>query len=259
MKNLFKYIGLSAVLLFSFYYTEKMSSIVINNSSLVMKINENSDAYKLEAVSAVIDDDYIIPGLNGQVVNVLKSYDKMKHLDDFHSYYLVFDTIKPDISLENNKNKIIKYGNRAKNAVSIIVQNNINILNYAKEKKVAITRLVDKDTFDKVNWYDQINNDPVEYKKVENMLNNYNINKNICVINNHLLEICKKNKKYLVEPTITLNSYNLSTFKDDIKSGYIINISDDAELVDFKIMLRQIYYQDLEVISLSELIKEERD
>ena len=43
MKNLFKYIGLSSILLFSFYYTEKMSNIVINNSSLVSEINENDN------------------------------------------------------------------------------------------------------------------------------------------------------------------------------------------------------------------------
>lgn len=259
MKNLFKYIGLTAVLLFSFYYTEKISNIVINNSSLVVAINENSKNYNIEAVSAIIEDEYIIPGLNGYSVNVLKSYDKMKHLDAFNSYYLAYDEISPNISLENNKNKIIKYGNKAKNGVAIIIKDNISLINYAGEKNIKITRIIDKNTFDKNSWYEQINNDYEEYKKVESMLNNNNINENICFVNNNLIDICKENKKYLVEASITLNNYNLAAIKDSVKSGYIIFVNDDVSLVDFKILIRQIYYQDLNVISLSSLIKEERD
>ena len=91
------------------------------------------------------------------------------------------------------------------------------------------------------------------------MLNNNNINKNVCVINNNLIDICKEEKKYLVEPSMKLNNYNLSSIKDSIKSGYIIEVKDDVSVVDFKILLRQIFYQDLDVISLSDLIKEERD
>ena len=114
-------------------------------------------------------------------------------------------------------------------------------------------------SYDKNAYYEQINNDMENFKKVESMLNNNNINKNICVINNNNFNICKKNNMYLVEPTITLTNYNLGSIKEKIKSGYIININDDVSLSDYKILLRQIYYQDLSVISLSKLISEERD
>ena len=69
----------------------------------------------------------------------------------------------------------------------------------------------------------------------------------------------KENKKYLVEGTITLNNYNLSSIKNNIKSGYIIFINDNVSLYDFKILVRQIYYQDLNIIFVSDLLKEERD
>jgi len=259
MKNLFKYIGISAVLLFSFYYTEKMSNIVINNSALVMKINEQTSEYNSLPVSATIDGKYITPGLNGSSVNVIKSYNNMKFLDTFNSYYLVFDKTLPDVSLENNKDKIIKNGNINKNSVAIIIKDNIDIINYSKEKNVFITRLTNYNSYDKNAYYEQINNDMENFKKVESMLNNNNINKNICVINNNNFNICKKNNMYLVEPTITLTNYNLGSIKEKIKSGYIININDDVSLSDYKILLRQIYYQDLSVISLSKLISEERD
>ena len=259
MKNLFKYIGLSAILIFSFYYTEKMSSVVINNSSLMTDINNKSIDYEIEAVSAIIEDEYIIPGSNGYAVNVLKSYDNMKFMDTFNSYYLVYDVVKPNISLYNNKDKIIKYGNKNKNGVSLVITNNHDIEEYAKEKNVKLTKLVDIYTFDKTSVFEQINNDYINYKKVDKALTINNINKDICIINSNIIDICKNEKKYLVEKNLILNNYNLSSIKDSIKSGYIIFINDNVSLADFKILLRQIYYQDLDVISLSNLIKEERD
>ncbi len=259
MKYLFKYLGLGVILMFSFYYTEKMSRVVINNSSLVSLINENSKDYNVNPVSALIEDEYIIPGLNGYSVNVLKSYNNMRYLDTFNSYYLEYDKIKPNISLENNKDKIIKKGNPSKKGISLIVKDNQDVISYAKEKEIKITRLVDHHTYD-INFnFEQINNDYEEYSKVEVMLNNSNKNKNICYINDNIIDICRKNKKYLVESTLVLNNYNLATIKDGVESGYIIYINDNVSLTDFKILVRQIYYQDLNIMPLSELISEERD
>ncbi len=259
MIKLFKYLGITALLLFGFYYTEKMSNIVVSNSALVSEINDNSKDYNVSAVSAIIDDDYIIPGLNGYAVNVLKSYNNMRFLDTFNSYYLEYDKILPNISLENNKDKIIKYGNALKKSVAIIIQDNIDVIDYAKEKEIKITRLVDRHTYDRKEAYEQINNDYEEYNKVESMLNNANVNKNICYINNNIIDICKEKKKYLVESSLTLNNYNLASIKDKIKSGYIILINNNVSLTDFKILVRQIYYQDLDIVYLSDLITEERD
>ena len=113
-----------------------MSRVVINNSSLVSLINENSKDYNVSPVSALIEDEYIIPGLNGYSVNVLKSYNNMRYLDTFNSYYLEYDKIKPNISLENNKDKIIKKGNSSKKGISLIIKDNQDIISYAKEKEI---------------------------------------------------------------------------------------------------------------------------
>lgn len=259
MKNLFKYIGIGSLLLFSFYYTEKMSKVVMNNDNLVKEIKENSTNFEILPVSAVIEDEYIIPGLNGYTVNVLKSYDNMRFLDNFNSYYLEYDIIKPSISLDNNKDKIIKYGNKSKNSVAIIIKDNLDIINYVKEKKINITRIVNKDTFFKDANYEQINGDVENYYIVEKLLKKVNINHNICYVEKDIYNICKENKKYLIEASITQTKYNLSNIKDNIKSGYIIYINDNVSVTDFKILVRQIYYQDLNIIYLSDLIKEERD
>ena len=57
---------------------------------------------------------------------------------------------------------------------------------------------------------------------------------------------------------MTLNNYNLSTIKDNIESGHIIFINDNVSLSDFKILIRQVFYQDLNVMFVSELITESR-
>lgn len=257
MKTFFKYLGISSILLFSFYYTEKVSNIVINNSSLISQINENIDEYNIKAVNAEIDGDYIIPGINGSIVNVLKSYNNMKMLNVFNSFYLVYDKVIPDVSLENNKNKIIKNGNKIRKSVSIIVKDNQEIIDYSISKNISISRLITLDTYEKNAKYEQINNDNINYEKVEKLLNRNNINKNICYINDSLIDICKSKDKYLVETEKVLNNYNLSQIKEIIESGDIFYINDNVSLIDYKIFLRQIYYQDLEIIYLSKLITEE--
>ena len=257
MKKIFKYLGLLTILLVSFYYTEKMSKIVINNDSLVKEINNSKNNYNILPVSAIIEDNYIIPGLNGYAVNVLKSYDNMRFLDSFNSYYLEYDIIKPKVSLDNNKDKIIKYGNSLKNNVAIIIKDNNDIINYSLEKNIKLTRMITKETFDSNSYFEQINGDYEDYNRVEKMLNN-NINKNICYADKTIIDICRKNNKYLVEASIILNKHNLSDIKNKVRSGYIIYVNDDVKLVDFKILVRQIYYQDLNVVYLSDLIGEER-
>ena len=259
MKKLFKYMGISMILLISFYYTEKMSNIVMNNDKLVKEIRDSSSDYEISPVSAIIDDLYIIPGLNGYAVNVLKSYDNMRFLNTFNSYYLKYDIIKPSISIDNNKDKIIKYGNPKKNSVSIILKDNLEIIDYALEKKVKITRIVTNKTFNKNAPYEQINGDYENFKLLEKALDNININKNICYINDIYIDICKNNNKYLVDSSLILNNYNLSNIKNNIKSGYIIYINDNVSIQDFKLLVRQIYYQDLDIVFLSTLINEERD
>ncbi len=97
MKNIIKYIGIFVIMLIGFYYTEKMNDVVINNSSLMLEINSKENDYKIDAIDAFIEDNYIVPGLNGKKVNVLKSYDNMKGLNTFNSSFLEFDIIRPTI------------------------------------------------------------------------------------------------------------------------------------------------------------------
>ncbi|UKI29085.1 MAG: hypothetical protein L6V78_01690 [Clostridium sp.] len=70
----------------------------------------------------------IIPGLNGKEIDYKKSLVKMEDFNAFNEHFLKFNDITPEISLEDNKDKIIIKGNPKKRSVSLILEQD-------KEKK----------------------------------------------------------------------------------------------------------------------------
>ena len=89
------------------------------------------------------------------------------------------------------------------------------------------------------------------------MLNLNKENKHICVINESNYDVCLKNKNYLVEPTLTLNSTNYIEVKNGLESGSIILIEEDAKLSDVKLLLKEIKYKNYDLVILSEMVSEE--
>ena len=78
MKDLFKFISILLLIIFSFYYSDKISTFIINKSNLMQQITNNEDKYYLKPINAIIDDINIIPGINGLKINKIDSYYKMK-------------------------------------------------------------------------------------------------------------------------------------------------------------------------------------
>ena len=259
MKQIFKVFGISAIMLFSFYYTEKIALYAQNQNPIMKEINVAKDNLKVESVDAVVYNEYIIPGINGLEVNVSKSFSKMKSFDAFNSYYLVFDQVRPDISLENNKHKIIKKGNKIKRSVALVLADNANIKNYILENKIKVSVLTTFENYENGTNFEIINNDSNNFDKLDTQLNKLNQNNHICVINNSNKEKCLEKGYYLVEITKELNSTNIASIKKDIESGDIILINKTATLDDFKLLISQIKYHDLNIVYLSELITEENN
>lgn len=256
MKKFYKTIGLVAIMLFSFYYTEKIAILMQNKSPIMQSINEVADDYTVSAVNATIDGNYITPGISGRMINKTKSYVNMKSFGIFNSYYLIFDEIKPDISIHDNKDKIIRIGNASKKAVAILIDNNSNIENYLEQQKIAGSILITESKFNKNSYLEQINNDTEKYSNVESLLNKNNLNKNICYINSLDKDFCKKNRKYLVEETFYLNGQNIVEAKNQVESGAIILIKSTANLEEFKLLVKETTFKGLDILPLSELIDE---
>ncbi len=256
MKKYYEYLGLIIIMVFSFYYTEQIASIVLNKNPLMIKINNEKENYQVESVNAIIEGDYITPGINGLKVNAKDSFYRMEQLNTFNAYYLIFDEVKPLVSLQDNKDKIIKNGNKNTNKVSLILEEENNISTYLKNNNIKANLLVNLNTYKKNNYFESINNDLVNFKSLENNLNLNKENKNICVLNNELKNICLKYHNYLIEPTLELNSTNYLDVKKNLQNGTIILIKSNAKLIDIKMLLKSLSFKNLNIVPLSELISE---
>ncbi len=256
MKKYYGYFGLALIMVFSFYYTEQISTLVLNKNPLMMTIKEQADNYNVKSVNAEIIGENIIPGINGLYVNSRESFYAMQSEDIFNEYYLVFEQKKPDVTLEDNKDKLIISGNPNIRQVTLILETENEVSEYLKLNEFKASLLVDMNTYKDKNYFESLNNEIVGFKSLENNLTLNKENKHICVVNTDNKEICQKHKNYLVNPSLRLNNSNLLDIKKNLKNGSIIVIGDTATLSDVKILLKEIKYKDLELVYLSELISE---
>ena len=108
--------------IFSVFYIKHSIYILKENDKLMKTIKEKQNEYNTSPVNTIITNNTIIPGINGKKVNLDKSYNNMKGLNEFRESLLVFDIIKPSVS--NIYNKVIVSGNQTINEVSIITKLN---------------------------------------------------------------------------------------------------------------------------------------
>lgn len=257
LKKYGKYILFSLLVLLSFYTTNKTANLVRNQDPILKEIRNISLEKKEDFVNAVIQDDYIIPGMYGSIIDELKSLAKMKEQDVFNNLYLVSQPIKPDISLSDNLDKIIIKGNSKKQQVSFVIDENSSkkIKDYLVKNSIKASLLITKDNFSKDSYFEQINNDFKNYKELDKTLKKNKINTNICVLdnNNSNLKFCKSKKKYLVKPGMFLDNANIIEIKTKLDSGSIIYIK-DATYLDC--LVEYIKSKDLKIVPLSQLISE---
>lgn len=256
MKKYYGYFGLALIMVFSFYYTEQISTLVLNKNPLMMTIKEQADNYNVKSVNAEIIGENIIPGINGLYVNSRESFYAMQSEDIFNEYYLVFEQKKPDVTLEDNKDKLIISGNPNIRQVTLILETENEVSEYLKLNEFKASLLVDMNTYKDKNYFESLNNETIGFKSLENNLTLNKENKHICVVNTENKDICQKHKNYLVSPSLRLNNSNLLDVKKNLKNGSIIVIGDTAGLSDVKLLLKEIKYKDLELVYLSELISE---
>ena len=253
----FKYFGIVAIMLFSFYYTDKIANFMLEKNKLYQEIANVKNNYTEQSVSAIIDGDYIIPGLNGSEVAVKDSYYNMKSLDTFNEYYLVFNETIPKITLENHKDKIIHKGNVQKKNVAFIMENDATLKEFFLNNNLKANILVTLEDYSQKNSFEPINNDSKNYEKLESLLNNASLNKNLCIINTNIIDICREKRKYLIEPSI-LNNTTFLNIKNNLSSGDIFLVKKGTNINSLKMLIKDINFQDLKIVYLSELISESK-
>lgn len=254
MTKYFKYLALICLCLSSFYYTHKVALYVKEENPYYQNINNIKDSKTVSYIDSIIDNDYIIPGLSGKEVNINASLSNMQKYKTFNESLLVYNIIKPQISIEDNKDKIIIRGNQYKNKISIIFEEINHLSIYMSSLGYKTNLLLTEEKYDLS--YEMINNsnNEITYHNIDKYLNKKKINKNLCYIKNNLKKLCLN--KYLFKPSLIINHSNLSSNINKIQNGEIILIQKSLSLSELEILLNQINYQDLEIVPLSVLIKE---
>ena len=119
------------LLVFSFYYTNKVSNYLKDKDPIMIKIKYLEAKYNKNYLNATISNNTIIPGLSGSVIDINNSYLKMKKIKSFQENSLILKAIEPVISIKNNQDKYIISGNPNKKNIAILIKtNNLDILKY---------------------------------------------------------------------------------------------------------------------------------
>lgn len=280
MKNILKLVGLFVLMGFSFFYTDKVVEVIREEDNIMIEIQNVKDLYKIDAMNANISGKTIIPGVEGRVVNVDKSYKEMKSIGKFNKNSLVYDEIKPNVSINNNKDKFIIKGNSLKQMVSLIFVVNDNkyldkINKVSIDKDVVINYFVDYDFLidnttlikkqENSEFYSYGNHG--EYMP-DNLLFSNNLISRIrdkealyCLSSDmdyDVIELCSGNDLYTILPTIIGGNNAYNTITKSLESGSIILIDSNFDNINnLGVIIDYIKGKGLKVGGLSELINEE--
>lgn len=250
-----KNIILVGIFVFSFYFSDKLLLYVEGLSPIMKTIDSNYQEYEIEPVNSIINDDTIIVGSNGKSVNKRESYLKMNDFGKFNDTFFVYDNVKPDISLQDNLDKII-IGSSKYDSISLII-NNESLINYLDDNNIYYSILIDNlDNIKIKENVDYINTSVNNFRIINNYLRRKKVNNKLCLVNYSNIEKCKNNKSYLIKPYLEINKNNIASSKSEIMGGIVILINDDINLNEFKYIINYIKYRNLNIIKLSELISE---
>ena len=216
-------------MIFTYSYSSFSVAVVKEYDDIMVYLNEIKDQYEIKSIDAKIDGNSIIPGIRGKAIDINKSYEKMKVINKFNSSLIVYKDTKPNISIDNNKNKYIISGNKSKNVVSIILKvDNMDELTSLSNFKYDYT-------FDN--------------KKTK--VHNFCLYKDLEYLNE-----CANNNLYTIKP-IFIDRYPLRRTKEVISSGSILFYEVNNEFLnEYEIILKYIESRGLEIVSLTKLISE---
>lgn len=281
LKKIFETIGLLSLICFSFFYTEKISTVIKENDSIQKEIEQIKDQYKKGFINATIDNDTIIPGVSGSEIDVKESYKKMKKINRFNSNLIVYKNIKPEISVEKVYDKYIISGNKTKKEVSLLflVEENDNI-----DKIIAILEKYDiKATFYiDGKWFESNNEKVISLINQGHIIGNlgYNYRYDVsgvswmntivtnignqkatyCYVENkddNILNICKNNKSYTIMPNILVKQNPLITIKQNLSNGNIISLKITNNLVsELPVIIDYINSKDMKIVTIEKILDE---
>ena len=265
---------------FSFFYTDKTISVVKEYDDIMIELKKYATINKKNYVNAIINKNTIIPGISGEEVNINKSYSKMKRFGKFETTLIVKNKIKPKISINNNKDKIIISGNKKNNNISLLFLFNNddkldNIINILDRKKVLVTLFVDgyylekntnmimdliKKNYIIGNLSYNMNYQDDDFIWIDNIIKKIGKQKiGYCYTNslNKDMNICYKNNNYIIKPSIIVKENPYHEIKNKMENGSIISFEINSKLEkELPIIINYIESRGYNIVTLDKLLIE---
>lgn len=263
MKDVFTYVGIIALSLFSFYYTDKVVNIFKGNDPIMLQIMKAEENYNIPCYEGSVSKEGIILGVKGKKVNKIESYNNMKAIG-YDDSLLVFEEVECNITKEDNINKYILRGNPNRHAISIIIKvDEGNIEEYNKlaiEKNISFTYLVfDKELSKYKEKLLSINADVVYGGNSPEKLKEYlkfvkKSNKESFCVSSEIdnLNVCSKENVSVIKIKSCFENNVYIESKKKIKSGEFIMLQDEYDNIEeLKILINYIKNKGYKILTVS--------
>ena len=278
MKTFFKLTGLLVLFFFSFFYTEKVINVITEQDEIMIKIKENEEKNNIPSTNAILNQHTITPVLSGKEINIDKSYKEMKKLGTYNENMLVYTKVLPEVSINNNKNKYIRSGNKNFTEVSLIFKINKNtdlqkLLTLLDKNNTKANFFISYEYLEKhineiekeknIEYYNYGKNGTYNNEIIliaNNIISKKSNPANICLTEtntNNTLKICSENEQFTIYPEIINGTIN--SIKSKINNGCIISFEvTNTTLNELPLIINYINSKGYTISLLSELINEEK-
>lgn len=263
MKKYFEYLGLIALVCFSFFITEQTVTVVQEIDEIMIQIKNNYLSYTMVGEDAVLNTDEMVPGLVTKKVNLNKSYKLMKEKGIYDSNFYIYDLISPNISAQNIFDKKIVFGNKKKKMVSFVFVIENNSIDKLLQNGLPLNIVIESYNVDKIINFKKNNNINilVDSTNEENLelinqkLKSINLNLNYCY--KELSNWCVKNKIHVIKEKEVIEKNALLTVKKRLATENIFVFKlNDAVLKELPNIVQYVTSRGYTVSLLTEHLSE---
>ena len=268
-----------ALVLFSFYYTNKTIDIIQETDPLMKQIKEESKKYEVPAEDAKIEEDKITSGKNGKEVDYDETYKKMKRYGTYNEVLTVFKETTPTISIEDTYDKFVTGGHEEKKAVTLVfkITSNsdpteiIRILNQEStigtffmdglwlENNLVVVKEMLNHELEILNYNDKY--EEIYFSSALQYLKNVSATiPKYCYAeydNKEVIELCSKLELHTIIPTIKVTSSPFQEVKEKLQNAAIISLPiNQTTETELKTVIDYIKSKGYKIVKLDELLSE---
>ena len=268
----------------SFFYTDKAISMMEDKDPVMIKIKKEKKSLEEESINAKVNGEYLVPGYSGLVVDLDKSFNKMKKYGGYNESLIVFEESTPTISVDEYYDKYIVSGNGFTNYISLVFEitdkellpkikdilkeNDVRATFFVdgvllKEDNILVTSLLqDFHEIELLNYkgsYDRL----ILEEALDTLQVIANKRGKYCIAKydqKEILELCSKEKMHTIIPTIQIKSNPYLSLKGKLREGSIISITPTKENIsELDVVIKYIKQRGYTLDTLEQLLSEARN